>query len=623
MAMKNKYIYGCFNPAGINHYADHPVLSDSEHSFSSAQAHFSINEKYKTGIPQRIIWHEHLGIVLHGIVFPKACSLDAFAENPEPVLKQILAKNMDDPQNIPYEFINGSYVGLVIDKKNKLLYAFTCFLNSIPLYYCVQGSSIHISTDFNRLAKVCNKSIDGVTNGLIEYYHLGTNLSEHTAIDGIFTVPKGAYIKFDGQHLEWDYYYILPSDELNISFDDTVDAFAELWENNLKALDSKTFKFGLGFTGGVDSRLIMAGWPRRDKLITFTGGNPQNPDYILAHHIANKLGLAENHFLEDYRQSEKLKGYAEILKITDNPLLLNAAQFIDQYEFRERMGFAFELTGLTEFLGGVYHYTSRSSVSGLVKASLPVAISSKYMNDDDYYSAVRLGVRENMFEEVIEKIDNQQRSIYKTSTNQSVDLLKIQINAQGVFETFIERFRHIHKMANLLTWNGLPGRIYNELISPSLNIEMTDFTAKIPLKHRDQRKILLTWMKRYHPDLSKFVLSGSVFSPAAPWLLHKMFDPYIKTLNALGYKIPYLQWYYNKRKDQTLQNTSEFTRFQHCVCGESEFLKSTIFGQLYDEYKDHKLRRWRLFNIAMLERRINLNDEDYGAFIMRNYEKAV
>lgn len=623
MALSNKFIFASFGDDASNRLTEHDILKNSEYALSESNARVFINENYKTGIPQRIVWHEHLGIVLHGIVFPKACSLDDFAKNPDPVLKQILAKHLDDPHNIPYEFINGAFVGFVIDKKRSCFYAFTSFLNSIPLYYCVQGTSIHVSTDFNRLVKVSNKSLDRISLGLIEYYNLGTNLSENTAIDGIYTLPKGAFIKFDGKKLEMDFYYILPSDILNISFEDTVDAFAELWKNNLEALDSEAFKFGLGFTGGVDSRLIMAGWPQQNKLITFTGGTPQNPDYILAHHIATKLGLADNHFLEDYRKSDKLRGYAEILKISDNPLLLNTAQFIDQYKFRKEMDFSYELIGLTEFLGGVYHYTDRSSLNGLVKTSLPVSKLKKIKSNAEYKAVIRMGVRENLFEEILSMIDSNEKEKYNALADETIELVKVQINANDVFETFIERFRHIHKMANLLTWNKLPGRVYNELLSPSLNISLTDFAARIPLHNRDQRKLLLSYLKRYHPDLSKFVLSGTVFSPNTPWVFQKMFNPYIKALNALGYKIPYLQWYQNKRKDKTLQNQDGFERFQYLVCGDSKFIQSNIFSSLYDEFKDHKLRRWRLFNIALLEKRINLSDEDYEAFIMRNYEKAI
>lgn len=623
MALNNRFILASFSPFISHNSPEVAALSGAEQSFGEANVWFFANENYPTGIPNRIVWNNHLGIVLHGIVFPKSCSIDHFAANPDPVLKEILAKHMDAPEYIPYEFSNGSYVGFIIDSKKGTFYAFTSFLNSIPLYYCLHKEILYVSTDLQRLAKLCRKSLSGLTGGLIEYYHLGTNLSVNTAISGLFSVPKGAYIKFDGKKLETDYYYILPSDEANISFSDTVDAFDVLWKQNLSALNSQKFRFGLGFTGGVDSRLILAGWPEIDNLITFTGGSPNNPDYILAHHIAEKLGIAQNHYLEDYTHADKLKGYADVLKISDNPLLQNSSHFMDQFLFRKSMGFTYEFIGLTEFLGGVYHYTSRTSLSGLIKSSLPVTKLAKVSGKEAYMEAVRLGVRENMFEEILQLLDSGKRNEYASLSYETIDLIKNQVNANDVFETFIERFRHIHKMANLLTWNKLPGRIFNELISPSLNIQLTDFAAKTPLRYRDQRRLLLAWIKRYHPGFAGFVLSGSIFNPGNPWIFHKTFNPAIKSLNALGFKIPFLQWYLNRQNDMVLQHRVEFDIFQDTICQNSDFLRSTEFGQLQESHQKHKLRRWRLFNIALLEKRINLDDQQYEDFISQAYEKSM
>lgn len=622
MSTDIRFILASFSKRGSNDISENPLLKNSEFIFNEASACFFINEKYKTGIPQRIIWHGNLGIVLHGIVFPKTCSIDYFSQNPDLILKSILEKHALDPENIPYEFINGAYVGFVIDKKNNHFYAFTSFLNSIPLYYFIQDERIIVSTDYNRIAKISGKILKSVTTGLIEYYHLGTNLSEHTAIDGIFSIPKGAYIRFDGQNIKKDYYYILPSDEMNISFDDAVSAFDELWKKNLAALESDIFKFGLGFTGGIDSRLIFAGWPKRDKLITFTGDSPGNPDYILAHYITEKIGLGRNHFLEDYTRSAKLKGYVEVLKMTDNPLFLNSGFFIDQFEFRKRMGFTYELIGLTELLGGVYHYTSRSSLKWLIKTSFPVRRLTNIQNADSYFEILRLGVRGNMFDEIHAQLSSEQKDNYDIFLKKLIALIKVQINAGDVFETFIERFRHIHKMSNLLTWSRLPGRSYDELLSPSMNISLTDFVSRIPLRHRDQRKLLISWFNRYSPEFARFVLSGSVFTPNAPWIFHKIFNSYIKSLNALGHKIPYLQRHNNQNKQKmSLEDLPELSRFQQAVCEDSEFLRSNFFGDLHEKHKDHKLRRWRLFNIAALEKRINLSDDKYEQFLFEKYDE--
>lgn len=622
--MQIRSITALFNASELASFKSNPLLKDVEFSFGTNNFWFLVNENYKTGIPQRIVWDGNLGIVLHGIVFPQNSNLDDFAKNPDPVLKRILSKHQDDPQNIPYEFINGAYVGFVIDKANNSFYAFTSFLNSFPLYYSWQSDQLIFSTDLNKLSKVCRLSISEVNNGLIEYYHLGTNLSNQSVVPKIQTVAKGAYLKFDGRNIYEDYYFKMPHKDESLKFDETVDRFSDLWKNNLSAIDNITFGYGLGFTGGIDSRLILAGWPDKSKLVTFTGGQPMHPDYLIADTITNKLGIKENHHLEDYRQSDKLLGFKDMLLLADNPTLVNAVYFMDQFLFRKKLGFNFEMLGLTEYLGGTYHYRSRASKKSTIEMSLPLRTSKLLPgNFETYFDLIKLGMREDVFDEVLDMISRQSKDSYSRHLNEMVELVNKQIITDHSVETYLEQFRHIHKMANLLTWSRLPGRSYNERISPSMNIELTEFTARIPLKLRENRKILLTYLKRYHPDFAQFVLSGSVFNAKVPWLVHKICDPYIKAFNAKGFNIPYLQWYIKKSKMVPgLQTTVQFKNFQQSVCEYSPFMKDTYFGQLYQQYKDHPKRRWRLFNIALLERRINLNDADYAAFLNKNYEKA-
>jgi hypothetical protein len=145
-------------------------------------------------------------------------------------------------------------------------------------------------------------------------------------------------------------------------------------------------------------------------------------------------------------------------------------------------------------------------------------------------------MREDVFDEAADMLSSQNRDSYSGHLHEMVEMVNKQIITDHTVETYLEQFRHIHKMANLLTWSRLPGRSFNERISPSMNIELTDFTARIPLRLRENRKILLAYLKQYHPDFAQFVLSGSVFNAKAPWLIHKMFDPYIKAFNAKGLK---------------------------------------------------------------------------------------
>lgn len=619
--MRTRFIFAAFNIRDSHALTDHPVLKDSEFVFSDENAVFVVNERYKTGIPQRIVWEGRLGIVLHGIVFPKRCSLDDFAANPDPVLKSILAKHQDDPYNIPYEFINGSYVGFVVDRNRGCFYAFTNFLNSIPLYYCKYKNELFLSTDYNKLAKLCKVNLSGVSNGLLEYYHLGVNLFCHSGLPEVFSVPKGGYLKFDGRSIIVDFYYKFPSYTSSMTFDEALCSFVDRWHANLKALNSNNFKFGLGFTGGIDSRIIFAGWPNPESLITFTGGQPKHPDYILAHHIAEYLHLEKNHYLEDYRGIDKLWSYVENLLYTDNPLLLNSATLIDQHRFREKMGFTYQLMGFSEYIGGVYYYTSRSSVNGVVRMALPLrfnVLANKGFSD--YYKLVRLGVRNHVFDEIL---DYDESTGFMNYLYDSILKINNQINSFQYVETYLERFRQLYKFNEMIVWSSLGIRNYSELIAPPMNIELTDFASVLPLQIRKDRRLLLAYLKRFSPEFSRFVLTGSIFNPNAPHILHKMFNPFVKSINALGYKVPVMQWYIQKSKMVPgLEKTEKLKSFQQSVCENSPFLKDTLFGPLYQQYKNHPKRRWRLFNIALLERRINLNDFDYRVFLTENYERA-
>jgi len=624
MGTSTKYILASIGKNTPPNISLSPLLKSAEYILKDTDYSFFINEKYSTGIPERIIWLGNIGILLHGIVFPRNSNLDTFASDPDRVLREILEKHTEDLHNIPYEFISGSYVGFVIDKEKKTFYAFTSFLNSIPLYYCDHNDSLLISTDLNRLAKISGKTINQITNGIIEYYHLGTNLSECTGIDGIYAIPKGAYVCYDGSKVTMDYYYRFPSQIRNLSFDDAVAEFKEIWEKNLKALTSKKFRSGLGLTGGVDSRLIFAGWPDQNSLITYTGSHKLHPDYLLARQLTGKIQASENHNLENYSHSDKLKGYAETLLNSDNPLMLNAVFFTDQFLFRKSLGLTYEFIGLTEFLGGVYHYISRSSLAEVFKMIMPVRYHSiSNESADSYFSLIKMGLRDHIFEEINGKLTDAQNSGYHQLLQEMITQVRDQMNSGSIIETFLERFRHTHKMANLLTWSRLVGRSYNEMLSPSLNIEMTDFAACLPLKYRDNRKLLLTYLKRYHPELSSIVLTGSILSAKHPWIFHKLLNPFIKSFNALGYRIPYYQWYLKYRKSQqNLQDTAAFSKFQHSVCEDSSFLQSNYLGSLYEEYKTDSKRLWRLFNIVMLERRINLCDEEYSEFVYKHLNHA-
>ena len=578
-----------------------------------------VNQRYYTGLPDRPVWNNKIALLLHGIAFPWDISIDELAEDPEPYLKKVIAKYKGELHNIARGFRNGSYAGVVIDDEEKCLYAFTCFLNSIPVYYSLYQGNLILSTDFYLIAHLTNSQIDKLTPGLVEYYVQGTNLSSATALEHIKAIPKGAFLKYKDQKLEIGYYYVMPREDSTREFDDWVDEFALLWESTMQSLHSERFRYGLGLTGGVDSRLIFSAIKDKQAPLYYTGSHPKHPDYLLAKKITEAFGL-ENHILEDYRNVDKLKGYAEYTYLGDNPLHRNSLYFMGQLDFRIDNKLVYEFSGLSEFLGGVYHYRDRRNVLDTIRMMKPVSQKKiKTRNDQDLYHLIRLGLRNAIYLADLDYMDEGSEGAFSNVVDSILKSVNKQIGEVVFEEEYLERFRHIHKMANLLSWKILGNRRFLEHLSPSMNIELTDFACRIPLKFRDSRRLLLAYLRRYQPQTAKIVLSGNIFSANSPWILYKSSSYIMKSLNHLGIKIPLLQWYIRKHNYITIDNLPEIYEFQRSICAESEFVNSSPLRKVIDRYPLDKTRLMRVFNIAILEKKLLMSEESLREYLL---EKA-
>jgi hypothetical protein len=334
------------------------------------------------------------------------------------------------------------------------------------------------------------------------------------------------------------------------------------------------------------------------------------------------MGLSDHHVLEDYSKSDFTKGYIDYLSISDNPIYNNKVYNLDQLKFRQDHSLTFELTGLTEYLGGVYHYTDRRKLSNTINMSLPLKLHKmNTAKPQDYVNLAHMGLRNTTLDDYQMYISPSMNQEYCEMFTSAITFLNRQINCTASLENYLERFRHIHKMANLLSWNRINGRSYVELLSPSMNIEMTDFAAKIPLKYRENRRILLAYLKRYHPQLSKIVLSGYIASPNTPWFLYKTLSPYIKVLNHLGYKVPFLQWYINANSGKSFVDQKQICKLQQQVVSESELIQGFMPNLKDGVDQLGSIKLMRLFNLALLDKRLTYDEQGYKDYLYQTYLK--
>jgi hypothetical protein len=159
-------------------------------------------------------------------------------------------------------------------------------------------------------------------------------------------------------------------------------------------------------------------------------------------------------------------------------------------------------------------------------------------------------------------------------------------------------------------------------MSPYFNIELTDFSCRIPLELRDARRILLAYLKRYHPETAKFVLSNYIFPANSSWRVYRSLFNYIIVLNALGFKIPFFQWYIKKHSFPNIYKQHIIYRFQQLVCRDSDFINDTFFKKILNKFPHDKVRLMRIFNIAVLNKRLELDEDSLKDYLMSMAERA-
>lgn len=577
-----------------------------------------INQVYDTGVPDELVWDGKRAIQLHGIVLPNEQTLDEFASEPITYLRRTLIDYKGRYNEVGKAFRNGSFAGIVLDEDTDELYAFTCFLNTIPLYYCVEDGCIIVSSDYYLIASLTGSTLDDMHPGLIEYYIHGLNISDNSVLPRIKHLGPGTYLRYKNSSIKTDLYFCLSKEDPSRSFTECLDEFSEKWESNILGMSSSKFKYGLGLTGGFDSRIILAALRNPEDAVLFTGPGEFHPDYILANHLSRKLGL-KNHVLEDHASGDFLKGFSDFCTIADNPTLSNYFNYRQQLDFRASNGLAYELRGGTEFIGGCSYFTKRYTLLYSLKKALPI-IKHKFRGDIEHFRELVAYSIGNGFANDVIDINKSSYESYLDNFEQASNNIVKQINPNGSQEAFLERFRCIYVMNTLHIGSRLGGRRICELLAPGIGIELMEVASRIPLKYKENRKLIIAYLKTRHPELSKTVTRGSIFPPSYPWILFKTTFPFVNDLNAIGIKIPLIQWYMKKEHLRRKHDYREQHNLQRIVCADSPFVRDTWLERTINEHPDDNARLMRIYNLALLQKRLQLGEEGLKQYLADKVE---
>ncbi len=600
----------------------------------------SVEETIRRFVPLNPIWYENgrdkIGLAIHGVIFPRERGIDDLFDNPSDYFKTIIKKHKNNFRRLPLEFYNGVFVGLILKPRENEYYLFNSFLNHIPLYYFKNNNNIYFSTNISLLSKCLTNGSSLNDNGILEYLENGTNISDNTIIRGVYCLTKSSILGYRKKKLTTSHYYVFPSEATILRKAKLVDKSHALWQEGIRKLYSKRINFGLGLTGGVDSRLIYAEWQNKHNLITFTGTHSGHPDYVIAHMLTQKVGYEKEHVLEDYSNFSRetlIESFIEYLKLLDNPLTLNDIAIKKQIEWRKNHNIEVQLHGLGgEILGGELYYFSKSSFSGLMKLVMPFKYNKMRLRTKEFYKVlIKLGLHNFVGNSLFgyfkgdHYIDDYNEFMYDFIVNS----LNNYINTADYCENYLERFRAIYKHPNLLYYRFLAAREFYEFMSPYFSIDFVDFLMRIPLHFRNDRKLTLNIMRTYYPQVSNVILSGSIFAPDCPFWLYKVSKPFTKGLNAMRIKIPYLQprttrmAYKYDPLDFYLDH--KIKKFMATVISTSDIINDKVQHELtkfcsldkldYNNFRGCWEKIRRLFCLTLAEKRFSLKYKEYCQYI--------
>lgn len=280
--------------------------------------------------------------------FPK--DIQAAQDLISEVGEQLLSK---ESLNLPDEW-GGIYVLAAMDLRTGKLCLSCDPSGIIPMYFCqTNDGALLFSTHLRPLAKTINADVDEI--GVIQHHSLHYSIGRRTLFKGIFRINPGETMCFDKNRAQPKFEQAYGIYSRLDKYKSDYDAVDVLWQDFLNGL--KPFRVvdgvrGISLSGGLDSRLVAAGFHHyRSKLQTITMGEIGNHEVTVAQSIG-KLVNTENIIhtpIKEYKLSQK-----ELMSLIDQVEFANFPHTNKVAELYNELGAATASTGFAgdALLGG-------------------------------------------------------------------------------------------------------------------------------------------------------------------------------------------------------------------------------------------------------------------------------
>jgi asparagine synthase (glutamine-hydrolysing) len=205
--------------------------------------------------------------------------------------------------------LKGFFYIIILNYDSNSVNIFSCFLNILPVYYCVLNDVILVSGSlFAIYEDLESKPLPNETY-VIEKTLFNYSFLNNTPFENIFLMPSCHYIDISKDRLKTTKYY---------SIDDLIVEKPKPWRKNLETLSNIYSKellasipdqlFALTLTGGFDGRTVLSSALKsKAEFKAFSYGGSVDPDILIPESISNTLGFHYSPFYLD--DNYAIKGF--------------------------------------------------------------------------------------------------------------------------------------------------------------------------------------------------------------------------------------------------------------------------------------------------------------------------
>ena len=195
--------------------------------------------------------------------------------------------------------LNGMFAIGLFDKIEEKLYLIRDRVGIKPLYWTYQNGEFAFSSELKGFSDRL-KSRES-NRALIEFMSFGYTPADSSFYRDIYKLEAGHYLIFDGSRVYKKRYWNLPTEQIDIDYQDAVDEVERLIRSSVKYRLLSDREVGTFLSGGVDSSLISSIMQQSSnrKIKTFTIGfeDKSYNEATYAREIAKKIGSEHHEYI--------------------------------------------------------------------------------------------------------------------------------------------------------------------------------------------------------------------------------------------------------------------------------------------------------------------------------------